>query len=631
MFFLKVLFVFICSVTVLEGATPTEVKCPKEPLIRHAKNDLCSKEEQYIKNKEQFNRNKYREFLESLDVFNFDNSTLDSIVVSTPRLGVAISGGGYRSMLTSLGFLLQMEKWGLYDMVDYISGLSGGSWTLMGLILNDFDPKLTLDKWNFADDLLKGVPEFDITSADIVSGMHSALQKRNSQRDSNFSSFEELMDYLEVVLSSLESTPDMMVFQKRSESPLQKLKQLFFPNDTFSSPHILDTFKNFREILEFYIDLHLDVRPKKVQGFPVTFTDYWGRALINRARKRGLSDENSTSLSTLISSNDRFQKYEAPIPIFVSNCKNGFLKNVIFEFTPFEFGSWEAIGRLFVKLEFLGSRIVAGKAKKCFRNFDDIGFITGTSSSIFNNAIIYMWQKVSQSSHEALRALKVLLSVFGLNGSKVSRTIDEAGLNFKTETDYAVYQHNPFYKYPHKENILTSEDYLYLVDGGEDGENIPLRSILISERNLDVIFMIDSSSDIDNYANGTKLKNIFEQLKEKNVEYRFPSHYITLASSPIIIGCEPVYHNNGELLPILIYYANMQHTYPSNMSTFKVSYEEDEIEGIVNNGRNIFSRDNSNYFRNCLGCILLKRSNITIPLNKASKFCSSCYKNLCYS
>lgn len=52
-----------------------------------------------------------------------------------PRIGCAFSGGGYRSMITTTGFLKGLEDRGLLDAVLYISTLSGSTWCLAPWIL----------------------------------------------------------------------------------------------------------------------------------------------------------------------------------------------------------------------------------------------------------------------------------------------------------------------------------------------------------------------------------------------------------------------------------------------------------------------------------------------------------------
>lgn len=44
-----------------------------------------------------------------------------------------------------------------------------------------------------------------------------------------------------------------------------------------------------------------------------------------------------------------------------------------------------------------------------------------------------------------------------------------------------------------------------MVDGGEDGEVVPFQPLLVKARGVDVIFAIDATSDVENYAAGSSL------------------------------------------------------------------------------------------------------------------------------
>lgn len=48
----------------------------------------------------------------------------------TPKIAFMGSGGGYRAMLSTLGFLSGAKKMGLLDCTFYIAGVSGSTWTI---------------------------------------------------------------------------------------------------------------------------------------------------------------------------------------------------------------------------------------------------------------------------------------------------------------------------------------------------------------------------------------------------------------------------------------------------------------------------------------------------------------------
>jgi hypothetical protein len=54
-----------------------------------------------------------------------------------PTIGIALSGGGWRAMLSSAAFLDGLSEIGLLDAVSYVAGLSGGSWCVYQLLLSD--------------------------------------------------------------------------------------------------------------------------------------------------------------------------------------------------------------------------------------------------------------------------------------------------------------------------------------------------------------------------------------------------------------------------------------------------------------------------------------------------------------
>lgn len=103
---------------------------------------------------------------------NFDIDNFWRIKTKPTRIAIAISGGGFRSMLVGSGVLLAFDDRyphsisplsGLLQSTSYIGGISGGSWLVMSNFINDFEPVHVLKDggWNFNELLLHGVPNFD--------------------------------------------------------------------------------------------------------------------------------------------------------------------------------------------------------------------------------------------------------------------------------------------------------------------------------------------------------------------------------------------------------------------------------------------------------------------------------------
>ena len=57
---------------------------------------------------------------------------------------------------------------------------------------------------------------------------------------------------------------------------------------------------------------------------------------------------------------------------------------------------------------------------------------------------------------------------------------------------YASIYPNPFYGFDSTNYTDSAEEYLALVDGGEDGEITPFQPLLVKARGVEVIFAIDA-------------------------------------------------------------------------------------------------------------------------------------------
>lgn len=80
-------------------------------------------------------------------------------------------------------------------------------------------------------------------------------------------------------------------------------------------------------------------------------------------------------------------------------------------------------------------------------------------------------------------------STYGPEISLVNSLLPEKGI----ELDVASWP-NPFYGVASETFLSSNQTDLRLVDGGEDGENIPLQPLLVKARGLDTILVIDAVS-----------------------------------------------------------------------------------------------------------------------------------------
>lgn len=126
---------------------PTKEACPAGDLVRVA-NGLSPKEKAYIDSRLPLARKALDSWLSSTG----EKFTLDS----TPSIALAVSGGGYRSMLLGAGVVQGLDSRdsktpvsGLYQALTYQSGLSGGSWLLAALAGNGWETvsKISKELW----------------------------------------------------------------------------------------------------------------------------------------------------------------------------------------------------------------------------------------------------------------------------------------------------------------------------------------------------------------------------------------------------------------------------------------------------------------------------------------------------
>jgi lysophospholipase len=326
-----------------------------------------------------------------------------------------------------------------------------------------------------------------------------------------------------------------------------------------------------------------------------------------------------------------FQDGNYPMPLVVADGRNPGERVVgsnstVYEFNPWEFGTFDPTVFGFIPLKYLGSRFEGGSLpsnETCISGYDSAGFIIGTSSTLFNQFIL----QINTTSLPSF-----LKNVF----TDILTKLD------KSDDDIASYDPNPFYQYNNDTSPYAQQEILDLVDGGEDLQNIPLHPLIQPERHVDVIFAVDSSADTTYYwPNGTALVATYERsLNSTGIGNgtAFPSipdqnTFVNLGlnTRPTFFGCDS--SNLTGTAPLVVYIPNSPYSTQSNISTFQLSTDDNQRDGIILNGYEVATMANSTRDGNwtsCVGCAILSRSfertGTTLP-----DICNQCFDRYCWN
>lgn len=561
-----------------KGYTPSQVNCPKErPEIR-AGSDISPQEKEWLLKRRNETIDPIKSLLKRLAIPDFDSdkylANVKNDSTALPNIGLAISGGGYRAMLTGAGAVSAWDSrspgsqdngnlGGLLQSATYMSGLSGGGWLVGSLYTNNFtsvtDSISYSGIWSLQDSILKG--------PDTIS----------------------LLRYYTDIVEEVEG-------KDRAEG-----------NDG----HNL--------------------------GFDTSITDYWGRMLSYQLVNA--SDGGPGYTFSSIAHDDDFSSGKAPMPFLVANGRAPGEKRIwgnstVYEFTPWELGSRDTALSGYAPLKYVGSRFKHGKLpdnESCVVGFDNAGFVMGTSSSLFNQFVLYLKDKDSQYVPSdvpdfAIDAISHILNALG-----------------DAENDIADWSPNPFKGFNAGASNASSLDTLTLVDGGEDLQNIPYYPHLHPQREVDVVFSVDSSADThSNWPDGISPISTWERSKLPiaNGTAPFPpvpdkDSFINLGlnSKPTFFGCDASnFSDPSSVPPLIVYLPNYPYVYAANVSTFQLSTSEDERDAIIENGWAVATMYNSTRESDwsvCVACAVLARSfhrtNTSVP-----DACEKCFDKYCW-
>ncbi|KAF2105859.1 lysophospholipase [Lophiotrema nucula] len=449
---------------------------------------------------------------------------------SLPLVGLATSGGGYRSMPSGAGVVQAFDSResssthlatsGLYQALTYHSGLSGGSWLLSSLAGNNFPT-------------------------------------------------------------------------------ISELTQTYWNSILSNNPLSIDPFKfgeNYTSVAKDVFRKYIFARGLDFPGLRPTLTDPWGR-LISYGILPPTSDPGLVTLSS-VAAMPSFTGYNAPFPIITALGVNTWL------------GEGVPGVAAFAPTQYIGTPMNNGNPASdlwCVTNIDNLGWIAGTSSNLFN---------VCAGNNSTLAPCEVAdwLEEYVYNNTGYNISL--------TTSTYANYT-NPFQNYA-SSTLVSEQSILQLVDGGQAGQNNPVWPFIQPERGVDVLFVNDNSADIGDmvtggYPDGSELYTTYVQAKDAGLT-KMPAVPLTVPNTQAtFFGCY-----DADKLTI-IYLPNNNFTYNSGTPTWKFTYTQDEVAGMIQNGNAIANQNGAGSWGFCLACGLMAKSGaIGVP------GCQTCLDTFCW-
>ena len=359
-----------------------------------------------------------------------------------------------------------------------------------------------------------------------------------------------------------------------------------------------------------------DILAKQAAGYDVTIVDPYGR-LLSYQLLQGADGGVATRMSGLTALSN-FTSFNVPYPVITAigvlasrgECFPP-LNATQYEFHPYESGSWDAGVSAFTQTKYLGSNLTNGQPTVpgvCAVQYDNLGYILGTSSDVFNAACTVIPPSNSSSTGLA-QALEGIVSA----------------AHEPTENDlYGVYK-NPFYKYP-RSTLVRNDAELTIADGGETLQNNPIWPFIQPYRNIDVLITNDNSADTsDNFPNGTEIRQTYLRAQQVGLKKMpFIPDVATFVSQGLnkratFFGC------NETGTTFIVFLPNVNYTYPSHQPTSKLQYSVAETNGMIGNGNAIATQNGDAGWPFCLACAIKNKDATALPAG-----CNACFAKYCY-
>lgn len=570
------------AVSPSKNYAPGKLACPTNSSLIREGNSLSSSEKTWLEARHEKTSQAISSYLDRVGV-DYDSSVLDAN--QSINVGLAFSGGGFRAMLNAAGQIAALDNRTISADEYGLGGILQSSTYLAGLSGSSWTiGSLVFQEWPTIDEVVFEDP-YDVWN--LTSGRSLV----------NYTDTFGL--YLDFAIDSYEST-------------ISHVNYWDYPSGK---------------------GISTDLLAKKAAGFPVSITDAWGRALAHLLFREGSNNWLQSATWSDIRTISAFSNHEMPFPIVTALARRPGtldydLNSPIVEFNPFEMGSFDSSVNTFTDIKYLGTSVSNGVPNgTCVQGFDNAAFVVGTSLSLFNQ---YLNTLVCATCNSLNFVVKFFAKRFLTSMSE-------------NKEDIAWYKPNPFYNSEYaKSDNLSSSDTLYLMDGGLAGETIPLSTLMVKERELDLVFAFDNNGP--DWPLGTSVINTYERQftyeGKSTVCPYIPGEstfaYYNLSAKPTFFGCDA--SNSTDLVkddvipPLVIYLANRPYEFWSNTSTMKLTYTDHEKKGMIANAFDIATRMNDTLAEDwqvCVGCAMVRRAEERAGIEQSDQ-CKSCFESYCW-
>ncbi|KAF6762965.1 phospholipase B [Ephemerocybe angulata] len=406
----------------------------------------------------------------------------------------------------------------------------------------------------------------------------------------------------------------------------------------------------------FFGSLLWSVMAKAQTGIDTSMVDPWARMIsyhfLNQTtRANFLTNDSAHGAGQLWSDIPKlpsYRNFEVPFPMVVANARPSGsnattalgIEATVYEITPLELASYDPALSAGVNLTFAGTRLIDGmptNGSTCVVGFDQAGFVMGTSAGLFNQIFDFARSKITEFSKEDGAGILYVLS-------RLLRSV-------RTRADDVANWPSPFKGL--KDGLFqdSKSEWLELIDGSSNGENVPYGPLFVKARGLDVIVTAENSADIVdlNWPNGSSL--VVTKGRQDTIlrlsHQRFPpipqtaEDFIATGTNarPTFFGCDPPAPSD---YPLVIYLPNappFNGDVPvTNSPTFQLQYGPkhtrkffDQVHANLLAGFVPNTNDPDPNWGLCLQCAAIDRarSKVTPNIPRSDK-CSACFKQYCY-